>query len=79
MKFERYIIVKDNEWVVRSNDYGFYRYVSLSDPDVLNKAFMFKTLSSAKQSLHSGHDRNDSIFKIVKISGELALDDKIEE
>lgn len=79
MKIERYIIVKDNQWVVRSNDYGFYRYVSLSDPDVLNKAFIFKTLSSAKQSLHSGHDGNYSLFKIVKISGELTLDDKIEE
>lgn len=79
MKFERYIIVKDNKWVIRSNHYGFYRYVSLSDPNVLDKAFIFKTVSSAKQSLHSGHDRDDSIFKIVKISGELALDDKIEE
>lgn len=79
MKFERYIIIKDNEWVVRSNDHGFYRYVSLSDPDVLNKAFIFKTLSSAKQSLHGGHDRDDSIFKFVKISGELTPDDKIEE
>ena len=79
MRIERYIIVKDNQWVVRSNHYSFYRYVPLSDPDVLNKAFIFKTLSSAKQSLHGGYDRDDSIFKIVKISGELTLDDKIEE
>ena len=79
MKFERYIIVKDNKWVVRSNHYSFYRYVSLSDPNALDKAFIFKTVSSAKQSLHGGYDRDDSNFKIVKISGELTLDDKIEE
>ena len=47
MKIERYIIVKDNQWVVRSYS-GGYRYVPLSDPDVLNKAFIFKTYSSAK-------------------------------
>lgn len=79
MKFERYIIVNNNEWVVRSNDYGFYRYVSLSDPDVLNKAFIFKTVSSAKRSLRGGRDRNNSILKIVKISGELKLGDEIDK
>lgn len=74
MKIERYIIVKDNEWVVRSHLYG-YRYVPLSDPDVLNKAFIFKTLSSAKRSLNSNGCRNDPTHKIVKISGDLKLNE----
>ena len=78
MKIERYIIVKDNQWVVRSYS-GRYRYVPLSDPDVLNKAFIFKTYSSAKQSSKRGWGKHNENFKIVKISGELTLDDKIEE
>ena len=79
MKIERYIIVKDNQWVVRSYTYGTYRYVPLSDPDVLNKAFIFKTYSSAKQSTKHGWGKHNENFKIVKISGELTLDDKIGE
>lgn len=78
MRIERYIIVKDNQWVVRSYSQR-YRYVPLSDPDVLNKAFIFKTYSSAKQSSKRGWGKHNENFKIVKISGELTLDDKIEE
>lgn len=78
MKFERYIIVKDNQWVVRSYS-GGYRYIPLSDPDALNKAFIFKTYSSAKQSTKHGWGKHNENFKIVKISGELTLDDKIGE
>ena len=78
MRIERYIIVKDNQWVVRSNSAGS-RYVPFSDPDVLNKAFIFKTYSSAKQSSKRGWGKHNENFKIVKISGELTLDDKTEE
>lgn len=78
MRIERYIIVKDNQWVVRSHLYG-YRYIPLSDPNVLDKAFIFKTVSSAKRSLRGNGCYNDPTHKIVKISGELTLDDKINE
>lgn len=78
MKIERYIIVKDNQWVVRSHLYG-YRYVSLFDPDVLDKAFIFKTVGSAKRSLCGNDCYDDPTHKIVKISGDLTLDDKIDK
>lgn len=76
-KIERYILVRDNGLVVRSNKQGVYKYVPLSDPDFLDKAFIFKTLSSARRSLY-GY-KHGCPFKIIKISGELTLGDEIEK
>ena len=66
MKIERYIIVKDNEFVVRNRKPGGYGFIPISDPELLDKAYLFKSSDAAKVSLDG---MNDGYYKVVKLLG----------